>query len=111
MITIKPYQYEDIKTYTHKIYLEVEKMVRNYSSYMAKDFGTEHADIFAELILFKLSEEVNFNSVQLGFKNDMKYKHKMENNETEIKSEIGEMIHNLKIDMEEMISRLKAMKE
>lgn len=81
MITIKPYQYEEIKTYAKKIHEKIEFMVRNYSSFMARELDLGHDDKFAELILFDISEEIYSAHLELKEKNRVKDKSKIESNE------------------------------
>ena len=59
-------QYEDIEKYSRKIHFEIMKMVRNYSSFMAKELDSKYDDKFAELMLFKISGEISGNAFYLG---------------------------------------------
>lgn len=106
MNNIKKYQYDDIEIYAARIYEEIEKMVRNYSSFMARDLDSNHQDKFQELMMFKISHELCGNAFYLGKSKSIPPK-----NEEEINSEIGNMINNFKENMNEMISRLKEMKK
>jgi len=81
MITIKQYQYEEIDTYAKKIHSEVDKMVGNCSSYMAMDLGLVYQNKFAELILFKLSEDIYSDYLDEKEQNRVKDKSKIESNE------------------------------
>lgn len=81
MITIKPYQYEEIKTYAKKIHSEVDKMVGNCSSYMAMDLGLVYQAKFEELILLEIYGKIYANYLDLRDKNRIKDEPKIESNE------------------------------
>lgn len=89
-------QFADIEKYASRAAFQTIKMVRDYSSFMARDIGTRYEDKFIELMFCEISKIFCEEAEAIGEKNLASEKEK------ENFSEIVSMIRNLNLDIEEL---------
>jgi hypothetical protein len=87
-------QFADIEKYASRAAFQTIKMVRDYSSFMARDIGTRYEDKFTELMFCEISkifceEAEAMREKNLAFENENCL-------------EIVSMIRNLNLDIEEL---------
>lgn len=105
-------QFADIEKYASRAAFQTIKMVRDYSSFMARDIGTRYEDKFTELMFCEISkifceEAEAMREKNLAFENEkLEMVRKLRNlnldDKKENYSEIVSIIRNLNLDIEEL---------